>query len=435
MPVSGRVFIVYFGFIVKDLCVILKALFMNAPLLKTDILILGAGIGGYETFRCLTKRLRRAGLKKTITIVDQNNYFTFTPLLHEAAAGSVEPDHCAIPLRELVYGTPHQFIKATVQKIKPEKKVVQTDVGDIEYGYCVVALGSGVNYYGTPGGEQWSYGVRTLPQVMRLRDNLINKMEAGDGVVNLVIVGGGFSGVEVAGQMSYLAGHDFKKVYRNKKMMVSLVEAGPTLVPQIPERARTKILKRLKKLGVTVHLNSKVKEVSEKLVTLDKGENLRSDFTVWCAGVGNMAPCFFEAAYCLQGKLPVTHCLNHAEFKELYAVGDIISGTNEGETTPYPPLGEAAHRQGEYVAEHLVATLRGKTIQSFYFKSKGMLMPIGDNYGILVREQLVVAGFWAWWLRRTVYLLFMPGWLRKLKIVIDWKLHLIGFSYILEIEK
>ncbi|MSU75318.1 MAG: hypothetical protein EXS55_02285 [Candidatus Magasanikbacteria bacterium] len=427
------------------------------PELKTDIVILGAGIGGYEAFRTLSRLLRRYNIKKQITIVDQNNYFTFTPLLHEVASGAVEPTHATLPLQELVYKTPHKFLKTTVTKINPVQKIVTTSAGLMSYEFCVVALGSTTNYYGVPGAEKNAYHTRSLAGAMILRHNLIEKLESSQPEINIMVVGGGFTGVEVAGQLAYFARHDLAKLYPEKKIAITLVQTIGTLVPQLPLKAQQIIFKRLKKMGVKILLNTAVKEVKEKLVVIEPFQQtsrdsstparafaqndspkkeLVSDFTVWCAGFGNIANCFLEESFCATNhSIPTGPFLTHQTESSLYAIGDIAQVMNKNETKPLPQLGEVAYHEGRYVAEHIIATMRKKTLAPFYFKSKGTLMPIGDRYGVAIFGPVVISGLFAWWLRRTVYLMFMPGFLRKLKIVFDWTLHLFGFSYIIAVER
>lgn len=185
--------------------------------IKTDVVIVGAGIGGYETFRTLTKFLKRSHIKKQILIIDQNNYFTFTPMLHEVASGSIEPQHATLPLRELVYKTPHQFLKARVEKIDPERKIIFTSQGQITYEFCVVGLGSGVNYFNTKGAEEFCYGVRTLSKAIKLHEDIFQALEnSSQEEIIFTIIGGGFTGVEVAGQFMHLVNHDLKKLYPTK---------------------------------------------------------------------------------------------------------------------------------------------------------------------------------------------------------------------------
>lgn len=402
---------------------------------STDIIILGAGIGGYETFRSLSKLLKWHGLNKKITLVDAHNYFTFTPLLHEVAAGSVEPSHCTFSLRELVYNTPHTFLKATVKAVHAEKKTVETSAGTISYQYCVMALGSGVNFFGTPGADTYAYTVRTLPKAMQLRENLISLLETEPKKIDLTIVGGGWTGVEVAGQMAFLRDHTLKKVYPTTSIHIRIVESGGAVTAMAPVKAQTKIFKQLQKLGVEILLNTRVASVAKDHVIVGTDTHLPSDMTFWCTGVNNVADCFLNEADCEKKRLPVTKFLNHENYPELYGVGDISLGFNDGADKPFPQLGEAAHKQGQYVARHIIASLRHKELEPFHFTSSGTLMPIGDRYGIAIFGNIVFGGLFAWWLRRTTYVMFMPGLLRKLKLVMDWTLHLFGFSYIIDITR
>lgn len=406
------------------------------PSFKTDIAILGAGIGGYETFRSLARLLKRKGIAKKITIIDQNNYFTFTPMLHEVASGSIEPQHCTIPLRELVYKTPHTFLKARVEKIDPEQKIISTSQGELQYEYCVVALGSSVNYFNTLGAEQYCYGVRTLPRAMELHEELFRRLESTtQQELVLTVVGGGFTGVEVAGQLAHLARRDIKKLYPEKKITIQIVEAGPTILKPLPQIAQKKIAEYLAKKDVVVHLNFQIKEVTATHLIGNGGQNLTSDFTIWSAGVKNIAEDLLGSEVCEKGCIPVNEFLQSKHHSSLYAVGDIALSFNPNSEHPQPQLGEVAHKEGEYVAHHLVATLQNKPHKPFVFKSLGTLMTVGEWHGLALIGPFILFGRLAWWIRRTVYLMFMPGIIRKLKIVIDWTLHGFGFQYIVSIER
>ena len=395
-----------------------------------DIVILGAGIGGYETFRSLTRLLKKSKSHKTIAIVDQNDYFGFTPLFHEAASGSIEPVHCAIPLTEVVQKTNHSFIKAGVKNVDPEKKTVTTDQGEITYNYCVVALGSNVNYYNIPGAQQHSYSVRTLADAIKLKEHFISKAEKNDSL-SVSVVGGGFTGVEVAGQFAYTVKYRLKKLFRRKKFELNLIQNAPSIVPSLSEKVRKKISARLRDLGVKIYLKAEVKEVQDSKVLLN-GNGLASDITIWCAGNKNIADRFFDKKYCENGRLPVTEFLNFPLDENIYAVGDIVLGHNPNDQVLFPQLGEAAHKEGQYAAKHIFAQIKNRPIRPFRFHSKGILMPVGDKFGIAIFDGFIFNGILAWLLRRTVYILFMPGIILRLRIIIDWTLRLLGLQYLLD---
>ncbi len=401
---------------------------------QTDILILGAGIGGYETFRTLARLLKRCGLPQTITIVDHNNYFTFTPMLHEVASGAIEPSHCTVPLRELTYGTPHTFLKTRVTEIRPAEKIVLTESGAIEYSYLVVGLGSGVNYFNTPGASDYSYTVRTLPKAMQLRQDLITAFERASAPITINVIGGGYTGIETAGQLQHLIKHDLAKLYPKQQTTLRIIEAGPTILSVLPEKVQTRIKRHLIREGVELLLQHPVKTVTKKSIIFNDGQEIESDFTVWCAGVKNQADRYLSAPYQENGRILTNEFLHSIIDPTLYAVGDIAHFCNQGSTLPAPQLGEVAHKQGGFIAKHIVASLQKRKLRPFYFKSRGMLVPVGDWYGVMVLGSFILFGPLAWWIRRTAYLLFMPGLLRKLKIIVDWTLHSLSFRYIIDIE-
>jgi len=402
---------------------------------KTDILILGAGIGGYETFRTLAKLLKRHRLKKIITIIDRNNYFTFTPMLHEAAAGAVEPQHCAIPLRELTEKTPHRFIKAEIKGIDPSKKQVQTSAGTIGYDTCVVALGSAINFFNIPGAEQYAHNVRTLRSALRLHDAFIALLETSPAAnLNLIIVGGGFTGVEVAGQLADFIKKDIALLYPDITVKIHLIESGSILAKSMPHKVHKKIAARLKAMSVTVHLRSRVQAVKKEAIQLENGKEIKSDLTIWTSGFKNFAQCYLPQQYCEAGRIPVTSYLCHEKDNSLFAIGDIMLRREPGSEIPYPQLAEAAHKEGMYIAKAIVRRAKSQKIKPFVFRPTGTLMPIGNWYGVLTIGKFCLFGPLAWWIRRTVYLLFIPGILRKLKIVTDWTLHCFGFHHTLLVE-
>ena len=397
--------------------------------MQSDILILGAGIGGYETFRSLARGLKADHRLETITLVDENNYFTFIPMLHEVASGSVLPEHAVIPLRELVAGTPHQFLRAKVLQIDPKNKTVQTSSGQISYNYAVVALGSQTNFFGVPGAEEFAQHVRDLSGAKRIEETLFNILEKNPAEITLTIVGGGYTGVELAGQFGYLATHQLKRLYKNTKLKIRLIQASETLIPILPKKAQVLAQKQLQKMGVEILFNSAVAAVTPTDVKLKTGEILPSDLTIWSAGFKNIAENFMTVEACDRGRIPVDHFLRSPIFSNLYAIGDIACATNPGENSPIPQLAEVAHQAGQFVARHILATLQNKTTAPFLFKTHGTLMPVGDWYGIGVWGQHVFSGRFIWWLRRTVYVHFLPGWGRKLRIVLDWTLQALGWRH------
>ncbi len=408
---------------------------METPLFKTNIAILGAGLGGYETFRSLAKQLKKTGLSHTITLIDAHTYFTFAPMLHEVASGSIEPSHCTFSLREIVAETPHTFLNATIEHLDPTKKEIITSRGTVSYDYVVVALGSTVNYFNTPGADTFCYSVRTLPKVLRLRKKIVALLESGISTLALTIVGGGYTGIELAAQLQYLALHDLKKLYPHTKLTITVLEGTSTILNNLPTSVQINVKTNLEKQGVLFRLNEQAKEVREKSLLLANGQELPSDVTIWCAGVENVAGRFLSETWHEKGRINVNEFLHHPLDSTLYAVGDIARFSNQNSPQPCPQLGQVAARQGQFVAKHLIATLQKKSIAPFHFTLKGMLIPIGDWYGVFIMGNIVLFGRLAWWLRRTVYVRSMPGFARKIRIILDWTLRSFGFRYIIDTEE
>ncbi len=404
--------------------------------IKTDIVILGAGIGGYEAFRTLNRSLERKGLGSHITIVDENNYFTFIPLLHEVATGSVESTHASIPLRELVHNTPHTYINAKVENIQYEKKEVHTTSGIISYDYCIVAMGSTVNFYGVPGTTEFTHHVRSLKDALALKYALVENLEncKTDECV-ITVVGGGYVGVEIAGQYGTLKNGDLKKLYPHKKITVRVIEPNSSVLSAMKPSMQAHVTKRLEKLGVEFVYNNSVAKVTKNSVILKTGEEITSDITVWAAGFMNLGTQFVEESKCEKGRIKVDQYLRMEGDETCYAIGD-IAYTLDGITgKPCPQLAEVAHKAGRFVGIDIARRIAGKEVKPFVFKSKGQLMPVGDWYGIAVIGNMEFYGWFAWWIRRTVYVLYMPGILRKLRIVFDWTIHSLGFGHFIHIEK
>ncbi len=402
-----------------------------------DIAIIGAGIAGYEAFRTLSRQLKKHRIKKTITLIDQNNFFTFVPLLHEVASGAVEPTHASVPIRELIHDTPHTFIRARMTKINPEEKVITTTAGDISYETCVVATGSTTNYFNTPGAKEHTYHVRTLRDALTLQSALLSKLESCCTCpLTITIVGGGYTGVELAAEFAQLVNHELKKLYPTGQASVTIIEPNETILSTLPKKVRTKVTERLTNMGVTILTGERVTEVTEKELTLQSGKTLPNRITVWSTGFTTDAGSFLPESCVEKGRVATNEFLQTKQYPSIYALGDvarIVDPTNHD--IIYPQLGETAHKAGEYVGNHIIRTLLGKQTKPFRFKSRAMLMPIGEWYGVAIfSPRIILFGKLAWWMRRTAYVLFMPGFLRKVRIVLDWTLMSFGFRHIIDLQ-
>lgn len=204
-------------------------------------------------------------------------------------------------------------------------------------------------------------------------------------------------------------------------------------MPILPQKTRLYVKNNLEKKGVSILLNSRATSVTKNSVILDTGKVIPGDVIIWAAGFANTGACYLSDTFCEKGRIPVTSQLNHPQFKNLYAVGDIMLALDKN-GQPYPQLGEAAHKEGAFVATHLLSQLMGaKNTKSFSFKSAGTILPLGNWQAIAQFGPFFISGPLAWWIRRTAYVLFLPGLARKFKIILDWTLHRWTHRYIIDL--
>ena len=394
--------------------------------LSADVVILGAGMGGFYAFTSLAKALRQRGMRKKVILVDSQDTFVFIPLLHEVTADEVSAETIGVPLAELARRAGQQFVRARVEHIDTASRTVRTSAGTIAYNYCVVALGSGVNYLNIPGAREQSLGLRTLPMALAIRQRIGSFIKEGR-AANIVIVGGGYTGVELAGELATIARHFRRAGLRGKTSQLSLhlVEFNERVLPTLPEAAQRKAMRRLQALGVMLHMRASAKAVFPDRVELADSTQLASDLTIWCVGVKSSAEQFLDPDLQTKGRIAVTSYLAATNNDHVYAIGDMALGTNPDDGQPYPQLGSVAYDQGEYVGRRLAALLAGeKPAMAFHFTLPGVLVPIGKGYGLGIFGTTILEGFLPWMLRKLVFLYYLPGWRRKMLLVSRWLLHL-----------
>lgn len=404
---------------------------------QTDVLILGGGIAGLEAFRSLKKRFQKNNINKEITLVDKNNYFTFTPLLHEVATGAVDPAHATLPLRELTYKSRHKFKQAKVSTIFPEQKEVETNKCTFEYEYCIFALGSVTNFCGVEGAKEYTHHVRTMTEALQLKESIINQLESESDKMHVNVVGGGYIGVEIAAEIAQLKQDDFKKLYPETNIEINIYEVLSTIMCNMSEKVQNKVEKRLKYLGVNIHTKVSANRVTENKLQLSNNEEMPNNITIWSTGFTTQASKYLPEKFLQENRVPTNNYLQHPKAKSLYPIGDIAVITDPETEEVYPQLGEASHKEGLYAARQITSEILDKEIDKFKFNSKGRLMPVGEWYGVAVFPWLndfTIFGKVAWWLRRTTYIMFMPGWSRKIRIVLDWTLRTFGFRNLTNIE-
>lgn len=400
------------------------------------ILILGGGFAGVEAYQQLHKRLHPASQHQVqIELINRDNYFTFTPMLHEAATGSVAREHVAQALREMLHCCGKDFHQAVVTRIDANKNVVHTAEGrEHPYDYLVISLGVAQGYFGIPGTKDHAMALKWLPDAVKIRNNIIRSFERAseshdhnhtDEVLKLlhfVIVGGGATGTEMAGQLSDLLEGEMAEFYGDvpKEMSrITLVHAGNRLLEQLSEQGSRRAKERLESLGVTVRLNEKVTAVHDDYVELSSGETLSTRNVFWTGGTeSTLRGLVPDSALNERGLVVVDKFWRVKGHKNMYAIGDCATGEDQEYT--FPPTAQAAVQAAGIAAANIAAQVQDKPLVAKKFQYKGDIIPIGDWYAIFERHRLHHAGRLAWLLRRGVFLQTMYSWQKRLQVVVDW---------------
>jgi NADH:ubiquinone reductase (H+-translocating) len=406
--------------------------------MKTRILILGGGFGGLYAALELEKRLGRNQAVE-VTLVNQENFFLFTPMLHEVAAGDLDITHIVNPIRKLLRRT--KFFQGAVEHVdlKARHVFVAHDGShrhELEYDYLVIALGAVTNFYNLPGLEERALTMKSLGDAIFLRNRIIKNLEQADiecnsgeraPLLTFVIAGGGFAGVETIAAINDLA-REALKFYPHldeKLLRMVLVEAGPMILPELGEKLGAYAKEKLTGRGVEIRLKTAIEKFSDAGVELSDGTKIKTDTLIWSAGISPNP--LLETLLCRKerGRLVTNEFLEVLGWPGVYALGDCASVPDLTTGKTCPPTAQHALREGKVAARNIVAAIRGERPHPFVFKTIGQLASIGKRTGVARIFGVNFSGFTAWWLWRTIYLSKLPRFEKKLRVALDWTLDLL----------
>jgi NADH:ubiquinone reductase (H+-translocating) len=393
------------------------------------IVILGGGFGGIGTL----KKLRDADVR--ITLVDKHNYHTFQPLLYQVATDELTPEEVGFPIRGLMRH--HQnidFHQAVVTGIDPATREVTTDaVAPLKYDYLVLALGAVVNYFETPGADQYALPLYTMNDAIRLKERVLKTFEAvdkdpsliDDGALNFCVVGGGSTGVEVAGALAELLRTDIKRDYPKlptEAAQVLLFEAGPNLLPPFKPNLQTYARQALEERGVKVHTGTGVRKVEATSMELANGETVKTHTLVWAAGL-KANPIVHSLGVELGhgDRIPVGPNLQVKDRPGVFAIGDIAAMTDGKTGKPLPGLAATALQAGYHVGETIKRLIEGTPTGPFKYFDKGTMAQIGHGAAVteLPTGQTMTGGLaWLAWL--GVHLALLNGAEERISTFVDW---------------
>src|SRR6201997_1663804 len=397
------------------------------------VLILGGGFGGVYAALEFEKR-RDPDFE--VTLINQDNFFLFTPMLHEVAASDLDLTHIVNPIRKMLQHV--DFFEGEIRSIDIVKRQVVVAHGSdrhthsLEYDHVVFALGSVTNFYDIPNLAETAVTMKSLGDAIGLRNRLIEHLEEADtecaandrvSLLTFVVAGGGFAGVETIGSIS-----DFVKealpYYRNLRpemIRVVLVHPGDFVLPELGEELGQYASRKLAERGIEIRSNTKIKAVTSDEVELTDGARITTRTLVWTAGI-SPHPLLEKVPLPKEHqRLRVNGAMGVEGYPGIWALGDcaMIPDQHGGYQ---PPTAQHASREGKVLARNIVAHSRGEGLKTFRLNTLGLLASIGRRTGVARILGFNFSGFLAWWLWRTIYLLKLPRVEKKVRVALDWTL-------------
>jgi NADH dehydrogenase len=392
------------------------------------VVIAGAGFGGLNLARHL------ANTNFQVVVLDKNNYHSFQPLFYQVATAGIEPSAISFPLRKIFQGYKNIHVRmARVMKVLPEKNEIETNIGNLQYDYLVLALGAGNNFFGNASISKFSLPMKSVGESLGLRNTILNNFEKAlnsadpeeqASLMNMVIVGGGPTGVEVSGALAEMKRFVLPKDYPEldfKHMHIYLIEGGKRLLGNMSERSSAKAFKYLEELGVTIVLGKVVKDFYDNRVYLNDDSALRSHTLIWAAGIkGHSIEGLDENILNRGNRLMVDRFNRVNGHSNIFAIGDLACMIEEKYPNGHPQVAQAAIQQAKCLAHNIERSERNKEMNPFTYRDLGTLATIGRNRAVVDLAHFRFQGLLAWFFWMFVHLMAIVGVKNRLLIFINW---------------
>ncbi|MBF1521345.1 MAG: NAD(P)/FAD-dependent oxidoreductase [Prevotella salivae] len=393
------------------------------------VVVVGGGLGGLK----LVSSLRDTDFQ--VVLVDKNNYNQFPPLIYQVASAGLEPSNISFPFRRLFQGWKNFFFRmAEVQHIDTEEKAIKTSIGTIHYDDLVLAAGATTNFFGNKNIEASALPMKSVSESMRLRNTILQNLERAEtednearkqALMNIAIVGGGPSGVEIAGVLAEMKQTILPRDYPDLDtscMHIYLINATPRLLGAMSERSSREAEKALKELGVKVMTNCMVTDYVDKELVLKDGQRISAETVIWVSGIkANNIDGIPTESIGHAGRILVDRFNRVKGLKDVYAIGDqcIVEGD---EACPYghPQLAQVAIQQAKTLAKNLIRQEKGETEQPFSYHNLGTMATIGRKKAVVEIGKLKFGGFFAWLLWLIVHLRSILGVKNKTIVFLNW---------------
>ena len=395
---------------------------------RPKVVVLGAGFGGLTAAKALDSIAE-------VTLVDRHNFQTFLPLLYQVSTAGLAADHIAHPIRGALRKTRIKFRMGSPITIDHKNKSVKLDSSEVlDFDYLVIALGSATNDFGVKGVAEHALGMKSVSEALEIRSSILRRFEdlcrfEDDTKLSITVVGGGPTGVEMAGAIAELKKGPLKSDFAAaaKNITVNLVEAGPRILPSFSPLLSSRTKKDLEKLEVNVLVNTSVKEVKPREIILGDKSKLASEVTIWAAGVTG-EPVMKKLNLPIEnGRIAVEPTLQVANYPHIFAIGD-IAGAKGKDGRFLPMVAPVAMQQGRHLKLQIANLIANKPLSPFRYRDKGSMATIGRHKAVVEVGPLKLAGIPAWYAWLWLHLFYLLGGRNKIGTMADWTWNYLTFD-------
>jgi NADH dehydrogenase len=401
------------------------------------IVIIGGGFAGIA----LAKKLKNKGAQ--VILVDKHNYHTFQPLLYQVATGGLEAGSIAYPIRKVVQEfNDFYFRLGRVTELDTKNNKILSDIGELTYDYLIIATGSKTNYFGNKEIEHNSMSMKTIPQSLNIRSLILENFEQAlltndtnerHSLMNFCLVGGGPTGVELAGALAEMKNAILQKDYPDldiNKMEINLIQSGDRILNTMSEKSSQKAEEFLTKLGVKVNKNVRVTGYDGKIIATNTDLTFDTATVIWTAGVqGAAIPGLDSNSLIDKVERFKVNQYNQVEgFENIFAVGDVACMIDENYPLGHPMLAQAALQQGRLLGENIIKKINNQEMEPFVYNDKGSMATIGRNKAVVDLPRFHFNGVFAWFVWMFVHLFSLIGFKNKAVVFLNWVYNYICFD-------
>lgn len=399
------------------------------------VVVIGGGFAGLQFITHLPQKSFQA------VLIDKHNYHTFQPLLYQVATAGLEPDSIAYPLRKIfMKRSEFYFRMSEVTSIDNKNRLIHSNIGDLSYDYLIVATGSTTNFFGNATFESLSMGMKNVPEALNIRSLLLQNFEKAlltsdlkerESLMNVVIVGAGPTGVELAGAIAELRRHVLPKDYPDldfRRMNIHLVEAADHVLGAMSDQASKKAHHYLENLGVQIWLNTMVKDYDGKTI-ITSNKPMSTQTFIWAAGVQGSPTAGFNADQVTKQRRILVNEFHQVKGTErVYAIGDVACMESEEFPKGHPMLAQAAIQSGRNLARNIVREKRGKAPKAFQYKDLGTMATIGRSLAVADLPAWKTQGTFAWFVWMFVHLMSLVGFRNRVVVFFNWTYNFFNYN-------